>query len=37
MAQVNEYDYEEKFVEALKNVKTNSMKQKLVRRQEFSR
>lgn len=30
MAQVNEYDYEEKFVESLKSVKTNSMKQKLV-------
>ena len=27
---VNDYDYEEKFVESLKTVKTNSLKQKLV-------
>ena len=30
MAQVNDYDYEEKFQESLKTVKTNSLKQKLV-------
>ena len=30
MSAPTDYDYEEKFVETLKNVKTNSMKQKLV-------
>ena len=30
MSAANDYDYEEKFVEKLKEIKTNSMKQKLV-------